>query len=184
MDSTERISQLSHRIFNTTLTEKRVGRSSNPFATPSFTGQIISADTFEKDSVSFGGVEKLSMKDKAVRSIKRTASAFVSGITSIGDKFMESMSRIKDFGIGIKDGFVSAWHATRDVLSTDVGALCKNGFSKISDSISEIQSSMSLAPFKKKVNNNDVAANAELLACFVKAWESEKNSETLLNIAA
>ena len=166
MDSTERISQLSHRIFNTTLTEKRVGRSSNPFATPSFTGQIISADTFEKDSVSFGGVEKLSMKDKAVRSIKRTASAFVSGITSIGDKFMESMNRIKDFGIGIKDGIVSAWHATKDVLSTDVGALCKDGISKISERISNVKKNMWKNGYENEVKEMDLAQLTEQFTYF------------------
>ena len=177
MDSTERISQLSHRIFNTTLTEKRVGRSSNPFATPSFTGQIISADTFEKDSVSFGGVEKLSMKDKAVRSIKRTASAFVSGITSIGDKFMESMNKIKDFGIGIKDGFVSAWHAAKDVLSTDVGKFCQDGWCKIGEGFANAKNSIWVNRYKTEVGSMGLAQQAEQFAYLItKLEQAEKLS--------
>lgn len=36
MSAIERINQLSHRIFNTSVTEKTVARSSNPFAASNF----------------------------------------------------------------------------------------------------------------------------------------------------
>ena len=41
MSAIERINQLSHRIFNTSVTEKTVARSSNPFAASNFQKNVL-----------------------------------------------------------------------------------------------------------------------------------------------
>lgn len=47
MSAIERINQLSHRIFNTSVTEQNVARTSNPFAASNFQKNILTEDVFE-----------------------------------------------------------------------------------------------------------------------------------------
>ena len=47
MSTIEKITQLSHRIFNTSVSEKNVARNSNPFAASNFQKNILTEDVFE-----------------------------------------------------------------------------------------------------------------------------------------
>lgn len=47
MSAIEKINQLSHRIFNTSVTEQNVARTSNPFAASNFQKNILTEDVFE-----------------------------------------------------------------------------------------------------------------------------------------
>ena len=61
MTAIERINQLSHRIFNTSMTERNVARSSNPFAASNFQQNILTEDVFES-SKNIEGNKKISSK--------------------------------------------------------------------------------------------------------------------------
>ena len=50
MSAIEKINQLSHRIFNTSVTEQNVARSSNPFAASNFQKNILTEDVFESSN--------------------------------------------------------------------------------------------------------------------------------------
>ena len=169
MDSTERISQLSHRIFNTTLTEKRVGRSSNPFATPTFTG--LQMDVFASSKV----IEpKAGLTQKAKNFIRRKAATFVSGINDIGEKFWKSVEAVKEFGIWVKDGVVCAINKVKEIGSIEVN------FGAIGERIKNAMSINSRERELKSYMKKDVAELSDELAHYhgllLKEAETEKIS--------
>ncbi len=114
MSTVDRVSQWSHRIFNTSLTETKVRRESNPFAQSNFQKNILMEDVFESSSksksVSFTGLG-------ISQSTKRIYSTFVGSINDFGKRFYEG---IKEFGLRIKSGIVSAWNKVSEIANTEV----------------------------------------------------------------
>lgn len=118
MSAIEKINQLSHRIFNTSVTEQNVARSSNPFAASNFQKNILTEDVFEssnkndKKDVSFTG--------NLTASSKRIYSTFVGSLTDFGNKFYEGIEAIKEFGMKMKDGIVNAWNKINEIGNKEV----------------------------------------------------------------
>lgn len=128
MSTIERVSQWSHRIFNTTANEQNVRRSSNPFAQSNFQKNILMEDVFEsgkKKDVSFtGGISQ---------GTKRIYSTFVGSINDFGKKFYEGIESIKEFGIRMKNGIVGAWNKVCEIGSTEIHPVegLKNGYNAV-----------------------------------------------------
>lgn len=116
MSAIERINQLSHRIFNTSITEKTVARSSNPFAASNFQKNILTEDVFESSSAK----EKLHLNDKISASSKRIYSTFVGSISDFGNKFYEGIESIVAFGNRMKDSMVNAWHKIQEIGNKEI----------------------------------------------------------------
>lgn len=116
MSAIERINQLSHRIFNTSVTEKTVARSSNPFAASNFQKNVLNADSF----VSSTAKEKLNMSDKISASSKRIYSTFVGSISNFGNKFYEGIESIVAFGNRMKDSVINTWHKIQEIGNKEV----------------------------------------------------------------
>ncbi len=128
MSTIERVSQWSHRIFNTTATEQNVRRSSNPFAKSNFQKNVLTADVLElstKKNVSFtGGI---------TQGTKRIYSTFVGSINDFGRRFYEGIESIKEFGIRMKNGIVGAWNKVCEIGNTEIhlGEGLKNGYNAV-----------------------------------------------------
>jgi len=127
MSTIERVSQWSHRIFNTTTNEQNVRRSSNPFAQSNFQKNILMEDVFEssKKDVSFtGGISQ---------GTKRIYSTFVGSINDFGKKFYDGIESIKEFGLRMKDGIVGALNKIREIGNTEIhlGEGLKNGYNAV-----------------------------------------------------
>lgn len=141
MSAIEKINQLSHRIFNTSVTEQNVARSSNPFAASNFQKNILTEDVFEsskkdeKKDVSFTG--------NLTASSKRIYSTFVGSINDFGNKFYEGLESIKALGAKMKEGLVTAWNkihelgnkevsleGAKDVLTRDISTFFVSGRDK------------------------------------------------------
>lgn len=134
MSTIERIGQLSHRIFNTTVNEQNVRRDSNPFAKSNFQKNILTEDVFEsnakKDSVSFtGGI---------TQGTKRIYSTFVGSIANLGKRFYEGIESIKEFGTRMKEGVVNVFNKVREIGNTEIhlGEGIKNGYNIIKEKLS------------------------------------------------
>lgn len=130
MSTIERVNQWSHRIFNTTANEKNVRRSSNPFAKSNFQKNILMEDVFEsntKKNVTFTG--------DITQATKRIYSTFVGSINDFGKRFYEGIESIKEFGLRMKDGIVSAWNKVCDLGNTEIhlGEGIKSGYSAVMD---------------------------------------------------
>ena len=119
MSTVEKINQLSHRIFNTSLNEKTVARSSNPFAASNFQKNILTEDVFEsskkENNVSFTG--------NITSHTKRIYSTFVGSINDFGKKFYDGIETIKEFCTGV-------WNKVVDIANTEVhmGDTLKHGY--------------------------------------------------------
>ena len=116
MTAIERINQLSHRIFNTSVTEKTVARSSNPFAASNFQKNVLNADSF----VSSTAKEKLNMSDKISASSKRIYSTFVGSINDFGSRFYEGIESVKAYCSKMKEGLVSTWNKIQEIGNREV----------------------------------------------------------------
>ena len=132
MSTIERVSQWSHRIFNTTANEQNVRRSSNPFAQSNFQKNILMEDVFEstaKKNVSFtGGISQ---------GTKRIYSTFVGSINDFGKKFYEGIESIKEFGLRIKNGVAGVWNKVVEIGNTEIHPVegLKNGYSAVKDTL-------------------------------------------------
>lgn len=128
MSTIERVSQWSHRIFNTTANEQNVRRSSNPFAQSNFQKNILMEDVFEsgkKKDVSFtGGISQ---------GTKRIYSTFVGSINDFGKKFYEGIESIKEFGLRMKNSVVGAWNKVCEIGNTEIHPVegLKNGYNAV-----------------------------------------------------
>lgn len=119
MSTIERITQLSHRIFNTSVTEKSVARHSNPFAASNFQKNILSE--LNKDVfVSSSAKDKLNLSDKITASSKRIYSTFVGSISDFGNRIIDGIESIKAFGSRMKEGLVSAYHKIKEIGDTEI----------------------------------------------------------------
>ena len=118
MSTVQKLTQLSHRIFNTSVTEQNVARTSNPFAASNFQKNILTEDVFEsskkdeKKNISFTG--------NLTASSKRIYSTFVGSINDFGNKFIEGMEAIKAFGIRMKDSLVNTWNKIHELGNKEV----------------------------------------------------------------
>jgi len=118
MTAIEKINQLSHRIFNTSVTEKNVARNSNPFAASNFQKNILTEDVFESSKKNDNN--KLSFTGNLTASSKRIYSTFVGSINDFGNKFYEGLEAIKQFGMKMKDGIVSTWNKIHELGNKEV----------------------------------------------------------------
>lgn len=129
MSTIDRVSQWSHRIFNTTVNEKNVRRenSSNPFARSNFQKNILMEDVFESSNksknVSFTG-------NGITQSTKRIYSTFVGSINDFGKRFSEGFETIKEFCSRLKQNALSLWNKAIEIGGTEVhlGEGLKQGY--------------------------------------------------------
>jgi hypothetical protein len=138
MSTVDRVSQWSHRIFNTTANEQNVRRESvsNPFAKSNFQKNILTEDVFEstkKKGVSFTG-----LNNGITQGTKRIYSTFVGSINDFGKRFYEGIESIKEFCRGIKNGIVSAYNKIQEIGNTEVhiGEGIKHGYESIKNVLS------------------------------------------------
>ena len=61
MSTVQKLSQLSHRIFNTSVTEKTVARQSNPFAASNFQKNILTEDVISLESTFLAPSSEISL---------------------------------------------------------------------------------------------------------------------------
>lgn len=131
MSTVDRVSQWSHRIFNTTANEKNVRRESvsNPFAKSNFQKNILTEDVFEstkKKDVSFTG-----LNNGITQGTKRIYSTFVGSINDFGKRFYEGIESIKEFCHGV-------WNKIQEIGNTEIhiGEGIKNGYNYVKDVLS------------------------------------------------
>ena len=117
MSAIERINQLSHRIFNTSVTEQNVARTSNPFAASNFQKNILNEDVFESSKEDN---KKISFTGNLTASSKRLYSTFVGSISDFGNKFYEGIESIKAFGARMKDSLVNTWNKIHELGNKEV----------------------------------------------------------------
>jgi len=117
MTAIEKINQLSHRIFNTSVTEKSVARSSNPFAASNFQKNILTEDVFESSKKNN---DKVSFTGNLTANSKRIYSTFVGSINDFGSKLYNGLESIKQFGSRMKDSIVSTWNKIHEIGNTEV----------------------------------------------------------------
>ena len=132
----DKVSQLSHRIFNTSVTEQRVARESNPFSKSNFQKNILMEDVFESSSkkdINFTGVN-----GKITAGTKRIYSTFVGSINDFGKRFYEGVESIKEFCRGIKNGIVSGWNKIAEIGNTEIHPIegIKNGYNAVKSALS------------------------------------------------
>lgn len=121
MLSVDKVSQLSHRIFNTSKTEQNIARGSNPFAKSNFQKNILTEDVFEssnKQNVTFTG-----LNDKIAKGTKRIYSTFVGSINNFGKRFYDGLESIKEFCHSFKNSVSSVWNKIQEVGSTEVNII-------------------------------------------------------------
>ena len=137
MSTIERIGQLSHRIFNTSATEKNVCRNSNPFAKSNFQKNILTEDVFEsnekKNTVSLSGIHS-----GITQGTKRIYSMFVGSISNIGKRFYDGIESIREFGTRMKESVVNVFNKVKEIGSTEIhlGEGIKNGYNIIKEKLS------------------------------------------------
>ena len=155
MSAIEKINQLSHRIFNTSVTEQNVARTSNPFAASNFQKNILTEDVFESSKKK--EENKISFTGNLTAHSKRVYSTFVGSINDFGSRFYEGIQSLVSLGNKMKEGIVNTWNkihelgqkevsleGAKDILSRDISSFFVNGrereISKMSkmDPISEI----------------------------------------------
>ena len=109
MSTIDRVSQWSHRIFNTSVSEQKVHRDSNPFAKSNFQKNILMEDVFESASksknLSFTGINS-----GITQGTKRIYSTFVGSINDFGRRFADGIESIKEFYNYVKGGAASIWN--------------------------------------------------------------------------
>lgn len=151
----ERVGQ----ILNTPIkiSAKKVEKnSSNPFASTSFKGNVLTADVFETKA-------KASMKDKL------KLSAFVGSIGDAFPTFRKGIESVVAFGSRMKEGFSSAMHKLNEIGNMEVsidfaapGRAIKEGFTSMIDNYSvqklKKQDVSSLEAMWKDLSGLDIAA--------------------------
>ncbi len=139
MSTIDRVSQWSHRIFNTSATEQNVRRESNPnpFAASNFQKNVLMSDVLDlstkKNTPSFTG-----LNGGITQGTKRIYSTFVGSIANLGKKFYDGVESIKEFGNRMKEGFVSVYNKVKEIGNTEIhlGEGIKNGYNAIKEKLS------------------------------------------------
>lgn len=116
MSTVQKLSQFSHRIFNTSVTEKTVARNSNPFAASNFQKNILTEDVFESSA----SKSKLNLNDKITAGSKRIYSTFVGSISDFGNKFYEGIQSLMEFGSKVKNNIVNTWNKLNEIGNTEI----------------------------------------------------------------
>lgn len=116
MSTVERITQISHRIFNTNKTEQNTARTSNPFAASNFQKNILTEDVFESSKKS----NNVSFTGNLTASSKRIYSTFVGSLSDFGNRFHEGIESIIEFGNRMKDGIVNVINKIQEIRNTKV----------------------------------------------------------------
>lgn len=131
MSTIERVNQLSHRIFNTTATEKNVRRNSNPFAASNFQKNILTEDVFESSNKA----KNAGITNSISQSTKRIYSTFVGSINDFGKNIGET---VKEFGAKIKNGITSAWNKMIEVGNIELHPVegLKQGYKAVKETLS------------------------------------------------
>lgn len=96
------IAKIGQRIFNSSLHEKSVARSSNPFAASSFKGNVLTADVFESSKA-----PAAQAKDKL------TYSTLVGSLSNVGSRFQQGVESVIAFGNRMKEGISNFWNMMR-----------------------------------------------------------------------
>lgn len=159
MSAIERINQLSHRIFNTSITEQNVARSSNPFAASNFQKNILTEDVFESSKKA--DKKNISFTGNLTASSKRIYSTFVGSINDFGSKFYEGIEALKAFGSKMKDSIVNTWNkihelgnkevtidleGAKNVLSRDISSFFVNSHEKEVSKMSKMDPHSEIKP--------------------------------------
>ncbi len=93
------IAKIGQRIFNSSLHEKTVARSSNPFAASSFKGNVLTADVFENSKAATAQA-----KDKL------TYSTLVGSLANVGNRIQQGIESVIAFGNRMKEGISNFWN--------------------------------------------------------------------------
>lgn len=118
MSAIEKINQFSHRIFNTSVTEQNVARTSNPFAASNFQKNILTEDVFESSKKKEDN--KISFTGNLTASSKRIYSTFVGSINDFGNKFYEGIESIIALGNRMKEGIINTWNKINEIGNKEV----------------------------------------------------------------
>lgn len=118
MSTIEKITQLSHRIFNTSVTEQNVARTSNPFAASNFQKNILTEDVFESSKKN--EAEKVSFTGSLTAGSKRIYSTFVGSLGNIGNRIHEGIESVVAFCSRMKDGVVNTWNKLQELGNREV----------------------------------------------------------------
>lgn len=114
---TDRVSQLSHRIFNTTANETRVVRDgNNPFKKSNFQKNILTADGFQSSTAK----STLGINDKISAGTKRIYSMFVGSITDFGSRIEAGIESVKAFCGKVANGLTHTWGKIKEIGNTDI----------------------------------------------------------------
>lgn len=127
------IAKIGQRIFNTSLHEKTVARSSNPFAASSFKGNVLTADVFESSKAATAQA-----KDKL------TYSTLVGSLANVGNRIQQGIESVIAFGNRMKEGITNFWNMmkttevsfepAKKAMGTAAESI-KENFSKIFDKV-------------------------------------------------
>ena len=118
MSTIEKITQLSHRIFNTSVTEQNVARTSNPFAASNFQKNILTEDVFESSKKAAEG--NVSFTGKLTAGSKRIYSTFVGSLGNIGNRIHEGIESVVAFCGRVREGAVNTWHKLQELGNREV----------------------------------------------------------------
>ena len=118
MSTVEKITQLSHRIFNTSTNEQNTSRVSNPFAASNFQKNILTEDVFESSKAK--EAKNVSFAGNITAGSKRIYSTFVGSLSDLGNKFYEGIENIVAFGRSVKEGIVNAWNKIQEFGNKEI----------------------------------------------------------------
>lgn len=118
MSTVEKITQLSHRIFNTSTNEQNTSRTSNPFAASNFQKNILTEDVFESSKAK--EAKNVSFTGNLSAGSKRIYSTFVGSLSDLGNKFYEGIESIVSIARNIKEGIVNTWNKIQEFGNKEV----------------------------------------------------------------
>lgn len=157
----EKLSQISHRIFNTSMNEQNTSRTSNPFAASNFQKNILTEDIFESSKAKQN--DKISFTGNLTAGSKRIYSTFVGSINDFGNKFYEGIESIKAFGVRMKDSIINTWNkihelgnkevsleGAKDVLTRDITSFFVNSHDREINRLSKMDPNMEIKPMFKE----------------------------------
>ncbi len=119
MSTIEKITQLSHRIFNTSVTEQNVARTSNPFAASNFQKNILTEDVFESSKGNHDA-GNISFTGRLSAGSKRIYSTFVGSLGNIGNRISEGIESVVAFCGKVRDSFVNTWNKIQELGNKEV----------------------------------------------------------------
>ncbi len=118
MSTVEKITQLSHRIFNTSANEQNTSRTSNPFAVSNFQKNILTEDVFESSKAK--EAKNVSFTGNLSAGSKRIYSTFVGSLSDLGSKFYEGIENIVAFSRKVWDGVVNTWNKIQEIGNKEI----------------------------------------------------------------